>query len=216
MVNPDRSRNTGWQVNRQAKRVIGLLGGIGSGKSLVARILRDLGAAVIDADAVAGDCLADPVIRGSLEKEIGSRITGRDGKVDRKALADLVFADESQRRKLHRIVHPEILRRMRADLDRMLADPAPGLVVIDAPLLLESSLREDCELLIMVKAPLEDRIARVAKDRSWPPGELERREKTQTDVAAKEAAADIVIDNAGGMDDLQRRVEMIYDDLTES
>ena len=108
-------------MNRQAKRVIGLLGGIGSGKSLVARILRDLGAAVIDADAIAGDCLADPGIRGSLEKEFGPRIAGSDGKVDRKALADLVFADESMRRKLHRIMHPEILRRMRADLDRMLA-----------------------------------------------------------------------------------------------
>jgi dephospho-CoA kinase len=182
----------------------------------VARILLDLGAAVIDADAIAGECLADPGISDSLEKEFGPRIAGRDGKIDREALADLVFGDESLRRKLHLIVHPEILRRMRADLDRLLAEPGTGIVVIDAPLLLESSLRDDCELLIMVKAPLADRAARVEKNRNWKPGELERREKTQTDVAAKEAAADIVIENAGGKDDLRRRVEMIFADLTGS
>jgi dephospho-CoA kinase len=200
-------------VSRRTERVIGLLGGIGSGKSTVARILAELGAAVIDADRITAECLDDPGIRSRIEAAFGSQVMALNGAVDRKALAKEVFADESRRQELHRIIHPAIFDRMIEELEQVRAADPGGIIVIDAPLLLESRFRQACDILLMIRVPVEKRIERVAATRGWDAEEIERRESFQASTEEKEKAADAVIENAGSLDDLKRRVNAFMNNL---
>jgi dephospho-CoA kinase len=194
-------------VSRKTQCVIGLLGGIGSGKSTVAAVFEDLGAAVIDADRIASECLRDPAIRARIEEAFGNRVLNDAGEVDRKALAEEVFASEYRRQKLHAIIHPAIAGLMVEELERLRADDSTEFIVIDAPLLLESRFRKECDILLMIRVPLESRIERVAAERGWDAGELKRRESFQATAAEKEAAAGAVIENTGSLEDLRARVK---------
>jgi len=163
-------------VNRSTQCIIGLLGGIGSGKSTVAAIFEELGAAVIDADRVTAECLREPGIRSKIQETFGSRVLTGAGEVDRKALAEEAFADEERRQKLHGIIHPAIAGRMIGELERLRTDSSVEFIVIDAPLLLESKFRKECDILLMIRVPLESRIERVVAARGWDAAELKRRE----------------------------------------
>jgi dephospho-CoA kinase len=193
-------------VSQRTQRVIGLLGGIGSGKSAVARILEENGASVIDADRITAECLRDPDVLSKIEKEFGSTILDDFGAVDRKALADAAFADEASRQQLHAIIHPAIAARMAAELEHLRAAGTGRLIVIDAPLLFESRFRSECDVLLMIRSPRETRIERVSTERGWNASELDRRESFQASIEEKEEAADAVIDNTSGLEDLRRRV----------
>jgi len=190
--------------------IIGLLGGVGSGKSSVARILESLGATVVDADRITGECLDDPKVRQKIESSFGKQVIGDSGSVNRKVLADLVFTDERNRQELHTIIHPEIRERMREQIDRVRSLDRSVWIVIDAPLLFESPFKAECDLLIMVQVPLETRVERVKAERGWSGEELERRESTQTSLEEKARAAHVVVDNSGSLEDLEKRVEELF------
>lgn len=189
--------------------VIGLVGGIGSGKSLVASQLRQLGCLVCDSDAMARDVLRDPRVRDQLIQWWGSGIVDRDGEIDRGRVAAIVFAREEERRRLEGLVHPVVEARREA----LFANPPPGTkaLVIDAPLLLEAGLGEKCDAIFFVDAPRAVRLARVAATRGWTPDEVDRREAAQWPLDRKREAADTVLRNDDDPASLRQQVAQALD-----
>lgn len=189
--------------------MIGLAGGVGSGKSTVAELLKERGAGVLDADAVGHRVLDRADIRARLVREWGAGIL-RKNTVDRAALARAAFRSRRSVKRLNRIVHPPILREIRRRLGA-----APRWTVLDAALLFEAGADRLCDRVIFVDAPLATRIRRTA-GRGWPPKELRRRERYQWSVAYKKKKADYVLNNTGSKSHTKRQIEKILDDLRRS
>ncbi|MBL8886191.1 MAG: dephospho-CoA kinase [Phycisphaerales bacterium] len=183
--------------------VLGLAGGIGAGKSAVARELESRGALVLDSDSRAKSVLETPEARDVLVSWWGPEIL-KDGRVDRKRVADVVFADAEQRRRLEAFVHPRLHAARRVDID---AAAARGvrLVVIDAPLLQEAGVDKECDAVVFVDAPRQQRLERV-RSRGWDDAELTRREAAQLSLSEKKARSTFVIENNGDLAALGVRV----------
>ena len=188
--------------------VIGLIGGIGSGKSFVASLFAREGARVIDADRIVGGLLRRPAILARIQRLWGPDTLRKDGCLDRKVVARRVFEKRSEVTKLNRLLHPLVRREMRRELARI----RHGLVVLDAPLLLEAGLRGWCDLIVFVDAPRAVRLARVRRTRGWDAAELRRREALQMSIARKRARADAVVRNAGSPGETRRAVDRIVRD----
>ena len=190
-------------------RIIALTGGIGAGKSLVAQYFSELGARVVDADQLSRVAIE----RGSegfdeVLLRFGESIL-RDGDIDRKALAEMVFADASARADLEAIIHP----RVRELFNDVVADLAPDETLIyEIPLLVESNAAANFDLVITVEADLEIRKERLRK-RGMFISEIERRIAAQASREEREAQADHIITNDGDEDALLRSVENLWEDL---
>lgn len=191
------------QPFRPAKPVvIGLLGGIASGKSAVAAAFAAHGLVHIDADREAHAVAADPVVLAELAAALGPDLV-RQGQLDRAAVAALVFRDDAARRQLEAITHPRIRARVLAALD--VAKASGASVLLDAPLLLEGGLIAWCDHVGFVHAAEATRLAR-ARSRGWSADELARREAAQAPLAKKRAAATFAIDNDGDLATMQAQV----------
>lgn len=190
-------------------KVIGLLGGIGSGKSTVAAMLAKRGAIVLDADRMAHACLAEPDVVAAIIALLGSDVLGADGAIDRARVAARVFSDETARRALNAIIHPRVRERMERELDRALANDAP-LVVLDVPLLLESPLDRRCDARLFIEVPEAQRRHRVQSTRGWDPEELARRERAQRSLDEKRRAAEFILDNARPTAAVERDVDELF------
>ncbi|GIW73333.1 MAG: dephospho-CoA kinase [Planctomycetota bacterium] len=191
--------------------VVGLLGGIASGKSEVARRLAARGAEVLDADRLAHAELDRPEVRERLRAEFGPGIFDAAGELDRRELSRVVFADPARLRRLEQIVHPGVLAAIAGRL-AALAAPAPArrrVAVLDVPLLLESGMAAGCDELLFVHAPPAARRAR-ARARGWDEAELGRREAHQADLERKRAAATWVVDNTGSLAELDEQLERFW------
>lgn len=184
--------------------VIGLVGGVGSGKSAVAAALARRGGRVVDADALGHAALREPALAAAVLAR-WPQVAGADG-IDRAKLAAVVFADDAARDALEALVHPWIVRRIREGV----AAAREPFVVIDAPLLLEAGLRGDCDLVVYVDAPAAERARRVAA-RGWPADELVRREAAQMPLEEKRRLADVVLDNGGSPAALDAQVERLLE-----
>lgn len=192
--------------------VLGILGGIASGKSTVAAMLESLGAVVVDADRLAHEALQDPKIREELKALFGRDAIDLTGKVDRAAIAAKAFADPGLLTALENLVHPLVRRKIVAAI----ADSgSAGIVVVDAPLLVEAGLTSLVDALLFVKSSGRDRKERASKKRSWSTGELERRESRQLPVDEKLRKADYVVENNGSVEDLRARVVRVYREILE-
>ncbi|HEX6988180.1 MAG TPA: dephospho-CoA kinase [Bacillota bacterium] len=178
---------------------IGLTGGIGTGKSRVARLLAELGAAVIDADAIARQ-VVEPggAAYRSVVARFGSRILRPDGSLDRAALADIVFSDPDARRDLEALVHPavrtESARRL-AELER--SPQPPAVAVFDIPLLFEAGRAGDFDQVWVVYAPDDVAVTRATARSGLSPEQIRARMRAQWPIAEKVRRADVVIDNSG-------------------
>lgn len=184
--------------------VIGLAGGVGSGKSAVASVLASAGCVVSDSDRDAASVLADPAVVETLRSWWGDDVVGPDGAVDRSAIAARVFEDAAARRRLESLVHPRVhgLRAARfAD-----APEDAAALVIDAPLLFEAGLADSCDAVFFVDAPRESRLARVAAHRGWDEPELVRREAAQLSIEEKRRRSTCVIENDAGLAELESAV----------
>jgi len=184
--------------------LVGLLGGVAAGKSTVARLLvQEGGARLIDADRIARQVTGRRDLARRIEAELGPGILDREGRLDREALAARVFRDEAARKRLEALTHPLIL----AEVDRLIRDYSrtPGLIVLDAPLLLESGLDRRCHILVFVRADVSIRDER-GRERGWAAGEVARREENQIKIENKETAADYCLDNSGSLDTTRARV----------
>ncbi|MCA9284519.1 MAG: dephospho-CoA kinase, partial [Phycisphaerales bacterium] len=175
--------------------IIGIVGGIGAGKSTVAAILRDLGCLVCDSDTLARAALEDPAVVKRVRERWGERAIGAEGSVDRRRVADIVFREPGERQWLESVVHPWIEARRRQLFEK--APPGTPALVIDAPLLLEAGLDAQCDAVIFVDAPRELRLSRVRTSRGWTDEELALREAAQMPLDRKRERADIVIVNSG-------------------
>ncbi len=194
--------------------IIGLAGGIGSGKSEVARILAGLGCVVGDSDALAREVLEEPAVRREIVGWWGDRVLDEAGRIDRAAVAAIAFGDPGQRDRLERLTHPRIESRRKAIFEAAPAD-APALV-IDAPLLLEAGLGTECDAVVFIDASPETRARRLARTRGWDEAELGRREDSQLPLDVKRARADYVIENDGELSGLTDRVRRVLRDIVES
>ncbi len=189
--------------------LVGLTGGIGSGKSTVADLLARHGAVVIDADDLARRAV-DPGTPGlaRVSERFGSQVLTPDGTLDRQALARIAFGDDASRRDLEAIVHPEV-----ATLFVDAVEPYRGtdrVVVYSVPLLVESHLDRGVDLVVTVSAAEESRIARLIRDRGMAEGDVRARMRAQATDEQREAAADLVVRNDGTLQDLSDEVERIW------
>lgn len=183
--------------------VLGLVGGIGAGKSAVAKELESRGAVILDSDSRAKAVLETPDAREALASWWGPEVL-RDGKVDRKRVADIVFSDPAQRRRLEAFVHPKLREGRRLEIE---AAAARGVrwIVIDAPLLLEAGVDQECDAVVFVDATRPQRLARV-KSRGWDEAELDRREAAQMPLTEKQSRSSYVVKNDGNLADLRENV----------
>ncbi len=189
--------------------LIGLAGGIGAGKSFVAGLFESLGCVVVDSDQHARAALDEPGVRDELVAWWGEDIVGADGNVDRRRIADIVFADSDQRRRLEALIHP-VVHRKRQEAIEQAAQAGKRAVIVDAPLLFEAKVNEQCDAVVFVDAPHEVRVERV-RERGWDEAELARREAAQSDLGGKREASDFVLMNDGPRADVEVRVKEILE-----
>jgi dephospho-CoA kinase len=192
--------------------LVGLTGGIGTGKSTVARMLEKRGAVVFDADVLARQAVA-PGTPGfdQVVERFGPNVLAPGGGLDREALASIVFSDPAARRDLEGIVHPEV-RRMFAEGCEEYRE-SDRVVVFSAPLLVETGMHTAFDLLIVVSAPVATQIERLMRGRGMAERNVQARIAAQLPLEAKAEVADILVDNEGTLEDLERRVELVWRDL---
>jgi dephospho-CoA kinase len=176
------------------KLVIGLVGGIGSGKSFVAKLLGKRGGMVIDGDLVGHEALRQPAIRDRVVAEFGPGILGDDGEIVRRRVAEKVFRDRDALRRLETIVHPWIGQEIASRVEAALVNPAVRFVVLDAAVMLEAGWNNVCDRIVYVDASPEIRYARLAA-RGWTREQIDARERSQWPVAEKARFADVRLDN---------------------
>lgn len=193
---------------------VGLTGGIASGKSTVASMLADLGAVIIDADALAREVVAKgtPGLHAVVE-EFGEELLGPDGELDRPAMGRLVFNHDTARKRLESIVHPLVFERIVA-LEEQAEDGA--VVVHDIPLLAESGRADTFDAVIVVDAPPELQLARMTADRGWTVEDAESRIRSQASSEDRLAIATYVIENTGTREDLRKRVAEVFADVVSA
>jgi len=192
------------------KLVVGLLGGIGAGKSAVARLLVEHGAAEIDSDRLNADELAQPEVVDTLVGWWGEEILEDAGLIDRKAVANRVFGSDAERRKLEAFLHPRIGRQRSRLLAHYQQDPDCRLIVLNSPLLLEAGLDRLCDTLVFVACDRHRRLERVMHTRGWSSEELDRREKLQKPLDSKRNRADHVLENNSSLDRLRNQAHNLF------
>ncbi|MDH4113051.1 MAG: dephospho-CoA kinase [Actinomycetota bacterium] len=193
--------------------LVGLTGGIGSGKSTVAHMLAARGAVVLDADTLAREAVA-PGTPGfeAVIARFGAEMATPDGSLDRAALASVVFDDDDARSDLEAIVHPEVRRRIahevaaRGDTD--------DVVVVDSPLLIETGAYQEFQVVIVVTAAVATRVARLVA-RGMADDDVRARMRSQMPLEEKAAYADVLLDNEGPVSSLERQVSQLWSDLRE-
>jgi dephospho-CoA kinase len=196
--------------------LVGLTGNIASGKSMVAQLLSERGATIIDADVLARRAVerGTPAYRAIVERW-GSTIVSPDGSLDRAVLRRLVFGNADQLEHLNRIVHPEV--EMLAD--RLVAaarERGDRVVVLDIPLLFEKKMVDRFERIVLVDAPRSLRLDRLVKDRGLPEAEAMAIIAAQMPAELKRARADFVIDNVATLADLDAKVQDVWSALLQA
>ena len=197
-------------------RVIGLTGGIASGKSTIAAMFAQLGAEVIGADEIAHEVLASRDVCEKLRANWGETVFGNDGLPDREKIAAIVFEEPEKLQELNRWVHPPTRREMKARLDRAVGTDAAPLIVIDAPLLVEADLDTWCDAILFVDAGRSERATRATLDRGWDMKEMEKREAFQKSLVAKRRSANVILDNNGLKDETFSQVKRLFRQWTQS
>lgn len=193
--------------------LVGLTGGIGSGKSTVAEMLVDRGAVLVDADQVARE-VVEPGTAGydEIVERFGHEVVAGDGTLDRGRMADIVFHDEDARRALNDITHPKVGEEM---MRRVSEAPDDAVVVMDVPLLAEGDPERarGYAAVVVVEAPREVRLHRL-EERGMDRGDAEARMERQASDAERRALATHVVDNGGTLEQLEDQVEAVWTDLT--
>ncbi|MBI3083727.1 MAG: dephospho-CoA kinase, partial [Candidatus Omnitrophica bacterium] len=194
--------------------VIGVTGGVGTGKSTVAGMFKRLGAVVLDADRLAHEAMEPKRLAWrQTVKAFGEGILNDDQTVNRRRLAALVFQDEQSRRRLEGIVHPQVVRAIRRELHRLRRSRRVRAVVLDVPLLVEAGAHGLVEALVVVTAPPGVQRKRLQEKFGWSDEEMAARLAAQWELSAKVALADQVVDNSDGVDATRAQVKRIWNQL---
>jgi dephospho-CoA kinase len=192
--------------------LVGLTGGLGAGKSTVARMLADRGAILVDADELARRAL-EP---GSgayrqVSDLFGDEVLTASGELDRAAIAATVFSDPERRRALESIVHPEVFRMLAETLEARRG--TDDIIVFDAPLIVETGFHDACDVVVVVTALEEERVARATRERGMTADQARARIGAQIGDVEREAVADVVIRNDGDVAQLEARVDDLWEQL---
>jgi len=195
-------------------QLIGLTGGIASGKSTIASRLAEHGAVVVDADRIAREVVEPgrPALAAIAER-FGPGVIAADGSLDRPALGAIVFADEEARLALNGITHPAVLAESTARFAAAAAADPDAIVVYDVPLLVESANEYPFELVVVAHAAAGTRIDRLVALRGMDRAEAERRIRSQATDEERLAVADIVIDTDGSLEHTRQQVDALWDQL---
>jgi dephospho-CoA kinase len=188
------------------KPVIGLIGGIGSGKSRAAAAFVQHGAYLVSGDKAGHEALRQPDIRNRVVQRWGAQVLDDDGEINRRRLGALVFAEAAQLRELEALVFPFIERRLREEIEVARRDPKVRFILLDAAVLLEAGWMPMCDRIVYVHAPREVRLRRLAGQRGWSPEEVSAREQVQLPLTDKVTRADHALDNSGPLESLDRQV----------
>lgn len=192
------------------KPIIGILGGVGSGKSTVAGQFRKLGCAVIDADEIAHNLLERKDLRKKIAARFGRTVLSRDGKISRRKLARIVFADADKLSALNKIIHPLVHKRVRELIKKAKGQKRVKAIVLDMPLLMEVGWAKRCDKLIFVRCKQRIRAKRSKKMGILDLRELKNRENFQISLDKKKSIADNTIDNNSGFSALARQITDIF------
>jgi dephospho-CoA kinase len=192
------------------KPIIGILGGLGSGKSTVAAEFAKLGCAVIDADKIAHELLDKKTIKKAIVASFGKAVLDKEGKIDRKALADIVFTDADKLSTLNRIIHPSVLRRAEQLIRRIKGQKRVKAIVLDMPLLVEVGWAKRCDRLVFVDCQRKLRAERSKKMGFFDKNQHKIRENFQISLDKKVNIADNTINNNSGFSSLARQVAEVF------
>ena len=194
--------------------LVGLTGGIGSGKSTVARMLEKRDAVVFDADVLARE-VVEPGTPGhaAVIERFGANVLAPGGELDREALASIVFADPAARRDLEAIVHPEVRRRF-AEGSEAYRD-TDRIVIFSAPLLVETGMHSAFDVLVVVSASTATQIDRLMRDRGMSEDTVRSRIAAQATPEARAEVADVLMDNEGSLEELEQRDERLWSELSQ-
>jgi len=196
--------------------VIGLLGGVASGKSLVAKQFCSLGAKLLDGDRTGHEVLRLPEVEQAARRRWGDTIFGDDGRIDRKRLAKIVFAPPPsgppELQYLEQLTHPLIGQRLAEQVDQLRVAGNVKAAVLDAPVMVKAGWHTLCDRIVFVDAPREVRLER-ARSRGWTDKDFAAREEAQESLEQKRQLADVVIDNSGSTELTQAQVERFWHSL---
>ncbi len=194
--------------------LVGLTGGIASGKSLVSRIFKELGAHVIDADRIVHELLApgEPAWT-QVVKYFGEGILRADRGIDRRKLGEVVFRDEEKRAWLNRCIHPRVFEAYQAQVRRMRQGPRDTVVVFDAALLIETGYHKKMDRVVVVYAEPDDQLRRLMDRDRFVESEARMRIGSQMPLGEKRQHADFVIENTGGREETERQARAVYAEL---
>ena len=194
--------------------VIGVTGGVGTGKSAVAGMFKRLGAVVLDADTLAHQSMEPKRLAWrSIVRAFGDKVLNDDQTVNRRRLAEVVFRDEALRHRLEAIIHPQVLREIRRQLGRLRRQHRIRAVVLDVPLLLEVGAQRLADAVVVVTASSQAQRERLAARDGWSTEEMTARIGAQWELSAKEALADYVVDNSDGVERTRTQVKRIWNQL---
>jgi len=196
--------------------VVGLTGGIGSGKTVVTRMFEDEGAHIIDFDYLARLIVEpDKPAWKDIVDYFGMGILLLDGTLNRSALAKIVFSDDKSRKVLEGFTHPRIFEKRDALLETIREQDPSSIVIIDFPLLFELGLRKEVDKVILVYVPRDVQLERAAKRDGLSPEEVEKRLNAQVPIAEKRSLSDFVIDNSGNLKHTRDQVRKVMRELRE-
>ena len=196
-------------------QLIGLTGGIASGKSVVAARLAEHGAVVVDADQIAREVVepGTPAL-ARIAEEFGDSVIASDGSLDRAALGAIIFSSPEKRLALNAITHPAVLDRSRALFDAARAADPDAIVVYDVPLLVDGGRAEEFELIVVVNANTETRISRMMELRGMSHDEALHRLNSQATNTERLAIADVVIDSNGTLEQTLEQADALWEKLS--
>ena len=198
------------------KPIIGILGGLASGKSSVAAELAKLDCAVIDADKIAHELLDEPSVRKEVINSFGQAILDHMGKINRRKLADIVFADGDKLSTLNQILHPLVLARAERLIEHYNRQQQVRAIVLDMPLLVEVGWDKRCDRLIFVDCKPQIRLKRAKKMGVLGENQLKIRENFQISLDKKATIADNTVDNNSGFSALAKQVADIFSYIVDS
>jgi dephospho-CoA kinase len=195
--------------------VIGLVGGIGSGKSHLARQLRERHPVeIVEGDTTGHRLLQDPQVKEQLRKVFGDGVFSPGGEIDRSRMKGLVFGPGSEQKaargKLEEIVHPRLTEDLRRQIALAQSRPGVEAVILDAALILEAGWRDLCDAVVFIDTPFDERLSRVMRSRGWSREDWELRESSQYPLVRKRTEADYVVENSGDLQTALSRLETVY------
>ncbi len=198
------------------KPVIGLAGGIASGKSMVAEQLRRLGCAIVDSDQMVHDELAKPDVVQTFESWWGQKVVDSEGRINRQVMSEIIFSEAEQRKRMESFLYPRLERRREKMMLGFEDDPAVRAIVIDSPLLFEVGLDKLCDAVIFTECDRDVRVGRARESRGWTESEFDRREMLQKSLDMKARMADYRVVNNSTIDALLAQVTPLFERLIEA